>query len=272
MEPQQVKHGFREPLMLEVIQHRLDNAKRATTYILAKCKVGNKEYEKSIPLQSLKSQLPEGVQTAATAAEAGAATTNNENANPSTATNVINNNGDAPAVATTTTPPADAGTPPPAPGGSASTPPTPQSPVAYANDGCAWFSGDVLHDVNGPTNVKIWKMACQWTGNEYSEGCDNGTFKKYSEFDCFMACFPKSQLLWMVDRLDDVLVQNKRPPTTVGELLKWFGVSLLITRFEFGNCAELWSDNPKCKYIPSLSFGKTGMTRQRFDDLWSFME
>ena len=43
----------------DVIQHRPDNAKRATTYILAKYKVGNKEYEKSIPLQSLKAQLPE---------------------------------------------------------------------------------------------------------------------------------------------------------------------------------------------------------------------
>jgi len=175
--------------------------------------------------------------TAATAAKARA-TTNNENANPSTATDVNNNNGDAPTAATTTMPPAGTGTPPPAPGGSARTPHVLPSPVACANDGRAWFSG---------ATVKMRKTNCQWTDNECSEGCGNGTIKNHSELDCFMACFPKMQLLWMVDRLNDVLVQNKSPPATVGELLKWFGALLLVTRFEFGNRAQLWSDKPSCK-------------------------
>jgi len=129
-----------------------------------------------------------------------------------------------------------------------------------------------VHDVNGPTTVKLWKMTCQWTGNEYTEGCDNGAITKYTELDCFMACFPKSQLMWMVERLNVALPRANKTATTMGEVLKWFGVLMLITRFEFGNRAELWSDKPRCKYIPAPDFGKTGMSRQRFDDLWRYME
>jgi len=43
--------------VVQVINHRPEGSKRATTYILAKYKIGNTEYEKSIPLQSLKAQL-----------------------------------------------------------------------------------------------------------------------------------------------------------------------------------------------------------------------
>jgi len=87
-----------------------------------------------------------------------------------------------------------------------------------------------------------------------------------------MACFPKTQLNWMVSRLNEILPQKHLAPTTMGELLKWFGILILITRFEFGNRAQLWSDTPRCKYIPAPDFGKTGMSRQRWDDLWRHME
>jgi len=43
----------------EVINHQPEGLKRATAYILAKYKIGNTECEKSIPLQSLKAQLPD---------------------------------------------------------------------------------------------------------------------------------------------------------------------------------------------------------------------
>jgi len=65
--------------------------------------------------------------------------------------------------------------------------------------------------------------------------------------------------------------QNKEL-TAVGELLKWLGVLILITCFEFGNRADLWSDKSRCKHAPPPDFGKTGMSRQRFDDLWRCVE
>jgi hypothetical protein len=55
----------------------------------------------------------------------------------------------------------------------------------------------------------------------------------------------------------------------MGELLKWFGVLILITRFEFGNCRDLWSDMlALSKYIPAPEFGvTTGMARHRFEGM-----
>jgi len=102
--------------VLEVINHKPDNAKRNTTYIRAKYKIGNKEYEKSIPLQSLKACAPDGVPTCATAQEAGVL--RNENANPPQLDN-NNNNGQASTAdsrtASTTTPPSGMETPSPPP-------------------------------------------------------------------------------------------------------------------------------------------------------------
>jgi len=263
----------------EVINHRSTGSKRCTTYIIADYKVGNKVYSKSIPLQSLKAQLPNALSTCPTAEEAGATTTNvnendNENVNENANPNVDNDAPAAPAATagtstTTSTTTAKTPSPPPLGGVRTSTPPT---PAAFASDGRAWYQGDVVHDINGPTPAKMWKMTCQWTGNEYTEGCDNGNAPKYSELDCFMACFPKSQLNWMVDRLSRALLDHHREPTTLGEVLKWFGVLMLITRFEFGLRSDLWSPISRCKYIPAPNFGKTGMSRQRWDDIWRYME
>ena len=94
-------------------------------------------------------------------------------------------------------------------------------------------------------------MIDQWTGNKFTLGCDNNANHfKYSEYDCFMATFPKDQLIWMVSALNRSLLANDKQITTVGELLKWFGVLILITRFEFGDRASLWSLESHNKYIP----------------------
>jgi hypothetical protein len=47
-----------------------------------------------------------------------------------------------------------------------------------------------------------------------------------------------------------------------------FGILILLTRYKFGSRAILWSINPFSKYGPAPAFGKTGMSRMWFDDLW----
>jgi len=87
-------------MVTKVVNHRPTGSKRSTTYIVAKHKVGNKEYKKSIPLQSLKAQALEGPGTCPTTEEAGATrTTTNENENP----NVGDDDGTTPAADSTAT-------------------------------------------------------------------------------------------------------------------------------------------------------------------------
>jgi hypothetical protein len=56
--------------------------------------------------------------------------------------------------------------------------------------------------------------------------------------------------------------------TTAGEVLKSVGVMILSTKFEFKSRSSLWlTTTPTSKFIAAPSFGATGMSRMRFDDL-----
>ena len=94
-------------------------------------------------------------------------------------------------------------------------------------------------------------------------------FSKMSRFDFFLLMFPPTQLTDMVRLTNDELVRRGKSNTTKGEILKLFGVMILITSFEFTSRASLWSTVATYKYRPAPCFGKTGMARQRFDDLLS---
>ena len=51
-------------------------------------------------------------------------------------------------------------------------------------------------------------------------------------------------------------------------MIKWFGINILATRFEFGDRSSLWSTVSQSKYRSAPDFGKTSMNRHRFDILW----
>jgi len=153
--------------------------------------------------------------------------------------------------------------------------------VALTNHGLHWFTGITDVDVNGPVSARLWKMTCQHTGNFLTPGCDanynrDNDNTKYTPYKFFMACFPGGQLKSMVDLTSIAVREVGLPSTTTGEILKWLGITVLITRFQFADRASLWSCNPPSKYVPSPNIGaKTGMARARYDSLlqhmvWSF--
>jgi Transposase IS4 len=58
-------------------------------------------------------------------------------------------------------------------------------------------------------------------------------------YDYFMAVFPTDQLMRKVRLTNEKLNLKKRPCTTTAELLKFIGVLILGTKFEFGSRADL---------------------------------
>ena len=80
--------------------------------------------------------------------------------------------------------------------------------------------------------------------------------------------FPPQQLQLILQLTNNELAIARKNYMTAGEIVKFFGVMLLVTSFEFGSRASLWSNVTTNKYIPAPSFGLTGMPRKRFDDLW----
>ena len=80
--------------------------------------------------------------------------------------------------------------------------------------------------------------------------------------------FPPQQLRLILQLTNNELAMARKNYTTAGEIVKFFGVMLLVTRFEFGSRASLWSNVTTNKHIPAPLFGLTGMPWKRFDDLW----
>ena len=250
-------------VVIEPLTSRPEGAKRATTLIKAKYRVGNVEKIKLINLAQLKKDDPNPAPApvAAPPPTTTEATTTEATTSPQDSTNNANQEPTTPVPATaapTVAPPGTVQTQATAGSNSSSV----RIPVATVHNR-QWFDGETDLPTNGPFVRKAWKLTCQCSGREFSPGCDPHSNLKPIDF--FMAVFPSSQLKLMVECTSKKLVEEGSPKVTKGEILKWFGVLLLITRFEFGSRAALWATTSRCKYIPAANFGeKTGMTRDRF--------
>ena len=126
---------------------------------------------------------------------------------------------------------------------------------------------DLCVPINGLVVPKAWSICHPTTGDQFSFSSD--IRKAYSSLDYFLLMFPPKQLQETV-RLTNIQLEDKSGlNTTPGEILKWIGVLILLTRYEFGSRRKLWSTTSSSKYIPAPAFGKTGMSRNRFDTLWA---
>ena len=103
----------------------------------------------------------------------------------------------------------------------------------------------------------------------HGPGTDTG--RRLARLEYFMMSFPPAQMSTMLRLTNLALIAGSRNVTTKGELLKFFGVMILCTRYEFTSRASLWSTTGPSKYVSAAGFGKTGMSRKRFDDLWRYL-
>ena len=130
-----------------------------------------------------------------------------------------------------------------------------------------WFIDDPVtrFPVNGNYHSRNWAVIMRM-GYMLGHGGDHQN--SYSRLEYFLMLFPPQQLQLILQLTNNELGMARKNYTTAGEIVKFFGVMLLVTRFEFGSRASLWSNMTTNKYIPAPSFGLTGMPRKRFDDLW----
>jgi len=149
----------------------------------------------------------------------------------------------------------------------AEAPPPPAIDPALCPHGTEWEDADCIPDVNGFVPTIEWAVTTSM-GDMISPSTSERA-RDWSRFDCFMDMFPTLHLLNIVCETN--IQSNKRQEklTTSEEIIKLFGVLILITRFEFGSRASLWSTVQQYKYIPTASLGRTGMSRNRFDHLFA---
>ena len=136
--------------------------------------------------------------------------------------------------------------------------------------GFEWRDQQVLQPIGGPVPRKPWSVRALG-GDIISEGGDAVGFgRTRTPLDYFFSVFPQDQLTRVTELTSAKLESRRLPPTSPGEILKFFGILILTTRFQFGSRADLWATAPRSKHMPAPAFGaRTGMPRHRFDALWS---
>ena len=144
-----------------------------------------------------------------------------------------------------------------------------QNHTTYDAHGVVWKQREVLEPVGGAVPRRMWEM--RGIGGHYIvEGGDSGTSATRSPIDYFMAALPHGHLLNMVKWTSEGLQEKGKRGVSTGELLKFIGILVLGTRYQFGKRRELWAVQAKNRLLSAPCFGtKTGMPRNRFEDIWS---
>jgi Transposase IS4 len=138
-------------------------------------------------------------------------------------------------------------------------------PAATVND-FDWYDDPnaCLQQLNGPVYKRDWQVQTT-NGDTWTDACN--VDESISRLDVFLQMFPPEQMQTMLRCTNHILIKESRQPTTSGELLKYIGIIILATKFEFTKRSSLWSVHPIEKYEPAPNFGRTGMNRNRFDEL-----
>lgn len=152
--------------------------------------------------------------------------------------------------------------------------PVPNVPATASEDvptvtvnGVDWFKNQITTncDVGGPLREFDYSIATAIGGtlSRKSDIC-----MSYSRLDYFLMMFPPQELAHITAMTSHELISTAKAPTTRGEILKFFGVIILITKFEFARRSSLWATATLNKYEPLAGLRRI-MTRERFNDLWA---
>ena len=79
----------------------------------------------------------------------------------------------------------------------------------------------------------------------------------------FRMCRMSSLVAWTPQNLE---LRNK-VYTTDTDILRFFGILIPATRFQFNDRRDLWTSSPTAKYKFATNFSKTRMSRDRFEQL-----
>ena len=142
-------------------------------------------------------------------------------------------------------------------------------PVADVH-GIEWFQADprdTALNLNGNVPMRQWSIRTP-VGDILIPGRNQATTRDMTPVDYFLLMFPPKQLQTMLQHTNAVLDTNSLQKTNISEMLKWFGVIILTTKFEFASRRSLWNTVSASKYRPAPQFGLTGMSKHRFEELF----
>ena len=147
---------------------------------------------------------------------------------------------------------------------------SPSEPVAQEAHGRMWTINHrvVKRDVNGPIPHRKWYIIDS-LGERIMQS-DFQKVKKMKRLDLFLLMYPPAHLVKIITLTNQNLLKIGKEKIRKGTLIKFFGIIILGTRFEFSSRSDLWSTASVSRFVEAPRFGeKTGMSRNRFDEIWS---
>jgi len=138
-------------------------------------------------------------------------------------------------------------------------------PVVICND-VEWIVSDVSMQMNGWRPNRSWRVIGP-LDEIISEGHGPSDMTPY---DYFQWMFPMGFLSTIVSYSNYELEKRNLKSTSLGEILKYFGVIVLMSRFEFSGRRSLWSSQSGTKYIPTPMLGHI-MSRKRFEEMRQYV-
>jgi hypothetical protein len=114
-----------------------------------------------------------------------------------------------------------------------------ENPVATVHQ-TEWYVNErkTQLDVNGHVYIRHFHIRTS-VGDLIGQDSDNEV--RFSRLEYFLLMFPPTQLTTMCWLTNTMLAQQNKHPITAGELLRFFGILILTTNFEFSSQAQLWS-------------------------------
>ena len=133
--------------------------------------------------------------------------------------------------------------------------------------GVGWKVAPVPNCLNGIPRTHHWG-SLGWAGQKLSAGSISAANEDDFIVQYFYSTFPMLHLSRIVSMTDKVFLGKGRRSTTCGEVLRFFILLVLMTRFEFGSRRDFWSKTSRTKYCMLPNFTET-IGRTRFDALYS---
>lgn len=136
-----------------------------------------------------------------------------------------------------------------------------RTPTATSH-GRDWFVGDVTAPLNGPVTEIPWSVR----GPLHQVISDGHAPQGMKPIDFFLYMFPPSHLQKIAEATSARLVRKAHKPTTVAEILRFFGVLVLMTRTEFSDRRSLWGGKGHNSRVQQVDLSPD-ISRHRFEEI-----
>ena len=128
--------------------------------------------------------------------------------------------------------------------------------------GVKWYNSEDVIDLDEVPSL-------QW---EFTNKFGDDVYPNYgvwmSRIDSWLMIYGKKIASFFDNTKLELLRRGRNPFKYMAKALRLQVVVRLANRFEFGKWDEIWSTVGR-KYIPAVYFGRTGMGRDRFKDIFS---